>query len=169
MSARASTTDLPPKPEAHAAGARLHRKPVHGSVVLGLMPSQPAPRAAWAYLYPVSDRSPSRARHDTEWFLAKCREIPDGFGEIAVLLVSELVTNAYKAMLTGPLTGIACIDLSLRLFRDHLLIEVIDSSPDVPVPKLAQDVPARGAKSRFLQAPHPRPPPRGKLSNGRRP
>jgi hypothetical protein len=42
--------------------------------------------------------------------LRNCREIPDGLDEIAVLLVSELVTNAYKAMLAesspAPLASI---------------------------------------------------------------
>jgi len=143
MSTRASTTDPPAKSEACAV-TRLQRRPVHGSVVLRLMPSQPEPHAAWAYLYPVAGTAPSQARHDTELFLRNCRDIPDGFDESAVLLVSELVTNAYKAMLAESLAGVACIDLSLRLFRDHLLIEVIDSSPNLPVARLAENAEAVG-------------------------
>jgi hypothetical protein len=42
-------------------------------------------------------------------------------------------------MLIEPLSGIACIDLSLRLFDDHLLIEVIDSSQKSPMPNLANN------------------------------
>jgi anti-sigma regulatory factor (Ser/Thr protein kinase) len=48
------------------------------------------------------------------------------------VLISELVTNSYIAM-TG--TCATPIEFSLRLFDDHLLIEVIDSSPEPPVLK----------------------------------
>jgi anti-sigma regulatory factor (Ser/Thr protein kinase) len=58
------------------------------------------------------------------------------------LLVSELVTNAYKAMQADPICGIACIEVSLRLFDDNLLIEVIDSSPQIPVPNPGNDAEA---------------------------
>jgi hypothetical protein len=125
-------------------GTRLHRRPVHGSVVLGLLPSEPQPRAAWASLLRVSSTSPGKARDDTELFLANWQGIPDGFSDIAVLLVSELVTNAYKAMEMGPISGIACIELSLRLLNDHLLIEVIDSSPKTPAPNLTDDAEREG-------------------------
>jgi hypothetical protein len=146
MSTRVSTADLPPKPEARTVGTRLHRKPVHGSVFLGLMPSQPEPRAAWAALFPVSEKSPGRARAEAVLFLANCAGIPDDFDEIVTLLVSELVTNACKAMSVEPTAGIECIELSLRLFGDHLLIEVVDSSPKVPVPRLAEDAEALSSR-----------------------
>jgi anti-sigma regulatory factor (Ser/Thr protein kinase) len=51
--------------------------------------------------------------------------------EMANLLISELVTNAYNAM--SDLAYATVIEFSLRLFADRLLIEVIDSSPDHPV------------------------------------
>jgi anti-sigma regulatory factor (Ser/Thr protein kinase) len=146
MSARFSTADLPPKSEARGVGMRLHRKPVHGSVFLGLMPSQPQPSAAWVALFPVSQKSPARARADVELFLANCSGIPDDFDDMVKLLVSELVTNAYKAMSIEPTAGIECIELSLRLFDDHLLIEVIDSSPKAPAPKLAEDAEALSSR-----------------------
>jgi anti-sigma regulatory factor (Ser/Thr protein kinase) len=62
------------------------------------------------------------------------------------LLVSELVTNAFEAMSANPSSGIACIELSLRLFEDHLLIEVIDSSPKAPVPRLTCDAEAENGR-----------------------
>jgi anti-sigma regulatory factor (Ser/Thr protein kinase) len=141
-----SSTYLSPKADAHAVGTRLRRRPVRGSVVLGLMPTQPQPQAAWANVYPVSDKAPRLGRLDTEMFLAHCSAIPDDAGETALLIVSELVTNAYKAMRDGAFSGIACIELSLRLFTDHLLIEVIDSSRTPPVPQPADDAEAEGGR-----------------------
>lgn len=141
-----ASTDLPPKPEACVIGTRLHRRPVHGSVVLGLMPAQPQPSASWANLFPVSRQSPRQARLETEIFLANCHGIPDGFSEPATLLVSELVTNAFEAMQTEPFPGIACIELSLRLFEAKLLIEVIDSSPKIPVPDLTGNTGAENGR-----------------------
>jgi anti-sigma regulatory factor (Ser/Thr protein kinase) len=106
------------------------------------MPSQPQPRASWAALHPIADTSARSARSATQLFLSNCQGIPDEFIETAKLLVSELVTNAYEAMSAEPATGIPFIELSLRLFGDRLLIEVIDSSPEVPVPKLDEDAEA---------------------------
>jgi anti-sigma regulatory factor (Ser/Thr protein kinase) len=65
---------------------------------------------------------------------------------VAILLVSELVTNAYQAMLGGPVSGIACIELSLRRFDDSLLIEVIDSSPRTPVLSLTSNAEAENGR-----------------------
>jgi hypothetical protein len=125
---------------ASSIDTRLRRTPVDGSVVLGLMPSQPQPRAAWEVLLKVSDESPALARRDTRLFLATCPDIPAALCDMAVLLVSELATNAYRAMLPiGHPSGAACIDLSLRLFHDRLLVEVTDASPKVPAPRLADD------------------------------
>jgi anti-sigma regulatory factor (Ser/Thr protein kinase) len=124
-----ATTELPRR--AGNRGTRLLDKPVCGSVVLSGMPLQPRPRAAWAALYPVEATSPKAARETTSWFLGNC-QLTDDTIETAVLIVSELVTNAYKAM-QGQAIGLACIDLSLRLFPTRLLIEVTDSSPLSPV------------------------------------
>jgi anti-sigma regulatory factor (Ser/Thr protein kinase) len=97
------------------------------------MPLQPHPKAAWAELFPVKPTSPEKAREVTRWFLGNCRSTGTDTIDTAVLLVSELVTNAYFAT-TETTSGISCIDLSLRLFNNHrLLIEVTDSSPRAPV------------------------------------
>lgn len=129
MGTRAST-ELPRRIVSQT-GTRLLDKPVCGSVVLSGMPLQPRPRAAWVELYPVEATSPKAARETTRWFLGNCN-LTDDTIETAVLLVSELVTNAYKAM-QGQAIGLACIDLSLRLFPTRLLTEVTDSSPLSPV------------------------------------
>lgn len=146
MGTPASTTELSAQSEARTVGARLHKRPVHGSMVLGLLPSQPQPRAAWASLLPASGASAATARDDTDLFLTNCQGIPGDFSDDAVLLVSELVSNAYKAMEIGPISGIACIELSLRLFDDHLLIEIIDSSPRAPAPNLTDDAEREGGR-----------------------
>jgi hypothetical protein len=57
----------------------------------------------------------------------------------AIPLISELVTNAYAAMASydslAPQAPRGTIDFSIRLFDDRVLLEVIDSSPMVPVNK----------------------------------
>jgi anti-sigma regulatory factor (Ser/Thr protein kinase) len=146
MGTRATTVQSSPESKARAAGTRPRLRPVHGSVVLGLLPAEPQPRAAWASLLPVSRASAAKAREDTNLFLANCQDIPDDLGDVAVLLVSELVTNAYKAMGEEPLSGVTCIELSLRLFGGHLLIEVIDSSPKPPVPNLTPNAHEEGGR-----------------------
>lgn len=53
-----------------------------------------------------------------------------GLADLAVLLVSELVTNAVRYS-AGP--------IGLRMVRDgdRLLVEVRDSGPDLPAPRMA--------------------------------
>jgi anti-sigma regulatory factor (Ser/Thr protein kinase) len=109
----------------------LLERPVTGSTVLSLLPAAPQPRESWGWRFAVSDTTPFWARFNTKWFLESCQGISGDLIETAVLVVSELVTNAYAAAL--GLCEETLIDLSLRLFGDHLLIEVIDSSPEVPV------------------------------------
>jgi DNA-binding CsgD family transcriptional regulator len=114
----------------------LVERPVTGSTVLSLRPISPKPRAAWTRTLPVATSAPEQARHETAWFLRKCRDTNEDLIQDAVLLISELVTNAYLAVsaydaLAGQAPG-ATVDFSLRLFDDHLLIEVIDTSSKVP-------------------------------------
>ena len=85
-------------------------------------------------------RCSASTQHETGWFLRQCQAaFDDAIIDDAVLLISELVTNAHNAMVAydatvGQAPGKA-IDFSLRLFEDHLLVEVIDSSPAVPALK----------------------------------
>jgi anti-sigma regulatory factor (Ser/Thr protein kinase) len=106
--------------------------------VLARLPRHPQPRAAWLGHLEVSKSAPEQARYQTEWFLGKNQDASNkDLTEAAVLLISELVTNAANAMTAyDGLAGQAprgTIDFSLRLFDDHLLLEVIDTSPKVPV------------------------------------
>lgn len=103
------------------------------------MPEQPQPQAARASLLPVADTSPGRARHEAARFLASCPDIPEDLRDVAVLLLSELVANAYAAMSKDTALRTRGIEFSLRLFADRLLVEVVDSSPMTPVPKFDED------------------------------
>jgi anti-sigma regulatory factor (Ser/Thr protein kinase) len=124
-------TELPQRVTSNR-GARLD-KPVFGSVALRQMPLQPHPKEALSELFPVGPTSPEKARAVTRGFLGNCHSISTDTIDIVVLLVSELVTNAYIAMAEAA-SGISSINLSLRLFNnDRLLIEVADSSPRVPL------------------------------------
>jgi Histidine kinase-like ATPase domain len=115
----------------------LVERPVDGSTVQSLRPVNPQPRASWGGALPVAKTSAEKARHQTKWFLRSCQDIPDDdVIDDAILLISELVTNAYTAMATyNALSGMVrgtTFDFSLRLFDDRLLIEVIDTSPEAP-------------------------------------
>lgn len=113
-------------------GARLEQ-PVFGSAALRQRPLQPRPKAAWADLLPVELRSPEKARGVTRRFLGNCQAVSADTMDTAILIVSELVTNAYYAMAENA-NGILGIDLSLRWFNNQrLLMEVADSSPLAPV------------------------------------
>lgn len=112
-------------------------RPVTGSLVSSRLPVIPRPRAAWARLLPMCISSAAQARSDTEGFLNTCAGAPVDLTFTAVLLVSELVTNAYTAM--AGITRATHIEFSLRLFDDHLLAEVIDISPKPPVLKKPWD------------------------------
>jgi anti-sigma regulatory factor (Ser/Thr protein kinase) len=110
-------------------------------MVLSLLPVSPQPRAAWSGVLPVARSAAAWARHDVTWFMRNCRDAPDDdLIQMANLLISELVTNAYNA--TFDLEPATVIEFSLRLFADRLLIEVIDSSPDDPVLKPPDDTSA---------------------------
>jgi hypothetical protein len=86
--------------------------------------------------------APFWGRQYTRLFLADCDGVTEDTSETAQLIVSELVTNAARAV-AGDLVGhdasysrragLGVIRLSLRYFRDRLVIEVCDSSPDAPV------------------------------------
>jgi anti-sigma regulatory factor (Ser/Thr protein kinase) len=74
--------------------------------------------------------SPGFARQYTRFFLDSCRGLSEDKAETAVLLVSELVTNAAQ-FTAGVDAGL--ISLSIRHFRHGLLIEVSDASRNPPV------------------------------------
>jgi len=117
-------------------------------------PAAPATGSAWQTAWPGEARpmnagmlalvalptSPFWARRYTRQFLDSCRGISEDTAATAVLLVSELVTNAVRfsgdpacALRYSERAGAGLISLSLRHFRDRLLIEVFDTYTDPPV------------------------------------
>ena len=145
MQSHSSAAEFSSHPETRTLSEHYRGHPVSGSAITGFLPSEPQPRAAWASLLPVSSKSPAKARDDTEIFMMSCRSaVSDDLSDVAVLLVSELVTNAFKAMKMEPVSSIGFIELFLRLFGDRLLIEVGDSSPKIPAPNLNYDAEREG-------------------------
>jgi anti-sigma regulatory factor (Ser/Thr protein kinase) len=76
---------------------------------------------------PALPASPSWARRYTRFFLDSCQGIIPNMTEEAELIVSELVTNAVR------FGGARTISLSLRNFRELLLVEVCDSDSSPPI------------------------------------
>jgi anti-sigma regulatory factor (Ser/Thr protein kinase) len=90
--------------------------------------------------------SPFWARRYTRLFLDSCQEISPDIAETAELIVSELVTNAVRyagepAGITQhpQRTAVSLIALSLRNFREALLIEVYDTDSNPPILSSADD------------------------------
>ncbi|HVT69962.1 MAG TPA: ATP-binding protein, partial [Trebonia sp.] len=78
------------------------------------------------------------------WFTGNCARISEDTAESATLVVSELVTNAILASM--KLDESVFVELSLRLFDNRLLIEVSDSSPELPVPGNPEDFESEGGR-----------------------
>jgi anti-sigma regulatory factor (Ser/Thr protein kinase) len=123
----------------------LIERPVPGSTVLSLLPAAPQPRASWGWRLGASRMIAYWARVNSRWFLEKCSGVSEDVTETALLVVSELVTNAYTATATPAEESI--IELSLRVFDSRLLVEVIDSSPGVPVLSPPADATALSGES----------------------
>jgi len=110
-----------------------------GSVASGRQPDAPAPVAADYIEFAVLDSTPRWSREFVVGFLDRCLGYARSeLTETASLIVSELTTNAVEA--ARKLDRPTVVGLSARLFHDHLLAEVIDSSPAVPALIEAVDV-----------------------------
>lgn len=122
------------------ATARLLDRPVSGSSLAPAMTASARPVRAGRMDFSATDTAPYWARQFARRFLGNCDAITADTAESAVLLVSELVTNAYEATAPDVIRDLPysqrlvapVITLSLRHFPAVLLIEVIDSSPDMP-------------------------------------
>ena len=114
--------------------------PVLGSAWQPVRPGLPRPLDAGSVALVTLPTSPFWARRYTSMFLDSCRGIGAGAAETAVLLVSELVTNAVRfagdprrAPRYSKRANASVISLSLRYFRGSLLIEVFDTDDNPPV------------------------------------
>jgi anti-sigma regulatory factor (Ser/Thr protein kinase) len=84
------------------------------------------------FVTPSVESAPYWARRITKTFLQFC-EISGEPAENALLLISELTTNAVAANLAAGLPDETPLWISLRHFREGLLMEVHDSSPLSPI------------------------------------
>jgi anti-sigma regulatory factor (Ser/Thr protein kinase) len=90
--------------------------------------------------------SPFWARRYTRSFLESCQGISEDTAETAELLVSELVTNAIRfagaparTLRYSGRADASLISLSLRHFREGLLIEVYDTDSNPPIRSSPED------------------------------
>ena len=130
---------------ARVNGATADVGPAIGSAWQSARSGQPRPVDAGMFALVTLPTSPFWARRYTRSFLGSCQGISAGTVETAELLVSELVTNAVRfsgdparTLRYSERANASLISLSLRHFREGLLIEVYDtdnntlirSSPD---------------------------------------
>jgi anti-sigma regulatory factor (Ser/Thr protein kinase) len=114
--------------------------PAIGSAWEPARTGQPRPLDSGTFALVTLPTSPFWARRYTRFFLDSCRGISIKTAETAELLVSELVTNAVR-FVGDPMRTLQCsksantslISLSIRHFREGLLIEVYDTDINPPV------------------------------------
>jgi anti-sigma regulatory factor (Ser/Thr protein kinase) len=131
-------------------GAQTNISPAIGSAWLSPRPGQPRPMDAGTFALVTLPTSPFWARRYTRFFLDSCRGISESTAETAELLVSELVTNAVRfagdparTLRYSERANASLISLSLRRFREGLLIEVYDTDINPPI----QSHPAHDAEN----------------------
>ena len=119
--------------------ARSPAGPALGSAWQPTRPGLPRPLNSGTLTLAALPTSPFWARRYTRSFLDSCRGMSESTADTAVLIVSELVTNAVR-FAGDPVRALQCserpdtglIGLSLRQFRDGLLIEVYDTDDSPP-------------------------------------
>jgi anti-sigma regulatory factor (Ser/Thr protein kinase) len=116
--------------EACAAMTTAMMSGARGSIVFSQQPDAPRPAATDYIEFAVSDSSPRWAREFAIRFLRPAHGLPEDVTDTALVVVSELVTNAVDA--ARRLDRRSTVGLSLRLFPGYLLAEVVDSSPEAP-------------------------------------
>jgi anti-sigma regulatory factor (Ser/Thr protein kinase) len=131
---------------AHVNGTTADAGPAIGSAWQPARPGQPRPLDTGAFSLVTLPTSPFWARRYTRFFLDSCRGMSEATAETAELLVSELVTNAVRfagdpgrALRYSERANPGLISLSLRHFREGLLIEVYDSDKNPPIRSPADD------------------------------
>jgi anti-sigma regulatory factor (Ser/Thr protein kinase) len=125
---------------ARVNGAKMDVGPAIGSAWQPARSGQSRPMDAGVFTLVSLPTSPFWARRYTRSFLRSCRGMTKGAAETAELLVSELVTNAvrFSGDPARPLryserADASLISLSLRHFREGLLIEVYDTDSNPPI------------------------------------
>jgi anti-sigma regulatory factor (Ser/Thr protein kinase) len=125
--------------------------PATGSAWQPALSARPRPMDAGTLALVALPTSPFWARRYTRSFLNACHGISENTAETAELLVSELVTNAVRfsgaparTLRYSEHANASLISLSLRHFRDGLLIEVFDTDNDPPTRSQADDYAENG-------------------------
>src|ERR1017187_5091987 len=125
---------------ARVNGATMEVGPAIGSAWQPARSGQPRPMDAGVFTLVSLPTSPFWARRYTRSFLHSCRGMTESTAETAELLVSELITNAvrFSGDPARPLSyseraNASLISLSLRHFREGLLIEVYDTDSNPPI------------------------------------
>ncbi len=120
--------------------ARPLAGPAIGSAWESARPGQPRPLDSGTFALAALPTSPFWARRYTRSFLDSCKGMSQDTAETAELLVSELVTNAVRFAGNPTRTpryseraNASLISLSIRHFRDGLLIEVYDADTNPPI------------------------------------
>jgi anti-sigma regulatory factor (Ser/Thr protein kinase) len=112
--------------------ARPLAAPPAGSAWQSAWPGQPRPLEAGAFALVTLPTSPFWARRYTRCFLDSCQGMSEDTAATAELLVSELVTNAVRFASHPAPADASLITLSIRHFREGLLIEVYDTDSNPP-------------------------------------
>jgi anti-sigma regulatory factor (Ser/Thr protein kinase) len=126
------------RPRVH--GATAEAGPATGSAWQSARYEQPRPLQAGRFSLVTLPTSPFWARRYTRSFLDSCQGISEDTAATAELLVSELVTNAVRfaddparPLRYSERARASLVSLSLRHFREGLLIEVHDTDNNPPI------------------------------------
>ena len=120
--------------------------PAIGSAWQPARRGQPRPVNSGTLALVTLPTSPFWARRYTRSFLDSCKGMTADTAETAELLVSELVTNAVRfagnparALRYSERANAGLISLSIRHFREGLLIEVYDTDSNPPMRSHAEE------------------------------
>ena len=139
--------------------ARPLAGPAIGSAWETAQPSQRRPLDSGTLALVTLPTSPFWARRYTRFFLDSCKGIRMETAEAAELLVSELVTNAVR-LVGDPIRTLryskranaSLISLSIRHFREGLLIEVYDTDTNPPIRYQADEYAESGRGLMLVEA-----------------
>ena len=133
--------------------------PAIGSAWESARPGLPQPLDSGTFALVALPTSPFWARRYTRSFLDSCKGIRMETAEAAELLVSELVTNAVR-LVGDPIRTLryskranaSLISLSIRHFREGLLIEVYDTDTNPPIRYQADEYAESGRGLMLVEA-----------------
>ena len=133
--------------------------PAIGSAWESARPGQPQPLDSGTLALVALPTSPFWARRYTRSFLDSCPGINEDTAGTAELLVSELVTNAVRfagnptrTLRYSERANASLISLSIRHFREGLLIEVYDTDTNPPIRYQADEYAESGRGLMLVEA-----------------